>query len=195
MKIFHFKDCDSTQTVARHLAQNGEGDMTIVVADIQTRGVGRQGREWVSNKGGLWMSVILKREIPTQKISFLALSIGIEIHYVLKGIGIETIIKYPNDILAIKDNQAKKLCGILCQSAICNGKLEHVVVGVGMNVINAPPLEGTSIFELKGLKFDLSDIRNLVTVAIGKSTSRVVNNTKEDIFYELEGLGCIQLPS
>lgn len=181
--------------MARHLAQNNEGDMTVVVADIQTKGVGRQGKTWVSTEGGLWMSVVLKREIPIEKVSFLALSIGIEIHKALNQVGIATTIKYPNDILATKDNQTKKLCGILCQSSICSGKLEHVVIGVGMNVVNVPPPEGTSLFELTGTKFDIADIRNLVVIAIDKSTSRVVNNGKKEIFDELEILSCIQLPS
>lgn len=195
MKIFHLRECESTQTVARHIAQNGEGDMTVVVADIQTKGVGRQGRTWVSNEGGLWMSVILKREIPIEKVSFIALSIGIETHHALKGIGIETIIKYPNDILATVDGETKKLCGILCQSTICGGRLDHVIVGLGMNVNNPPPPEGTSLFQVSGIRHEVRDVMLMVAKAIDKSTLRVTNNGKKEIFDELEALGCIQLPS
>lgn len=195
MKIFHLRECESTQTVARQLAQNGEGDMTVVVADIQTKGVGRQGREWVSNEGGLWMSVVLKREIPIEKVSFIALSIGIEIHHALKGIDIDTIIKYPNDIQATVKGETKKLCGILCQSAICGGKLEHVIVGLGMNVNNSPPPEGTSLFQVNGIRNEVRDIMFMVAQAIDKSTLRVTNHGKKEIFEELEALGCIQLPS
>lgn len=189
------RECESTQIIAKQFAQKGEGDMTVVVADIQTKGVGRQGREWVSNEGGLWMSIILKREIPIEKVSFIALSIGIEIHYALKGIGIETIIKYPNDILAAISGETKKLCGILCQSMICGGKLEHVIVGLGMNVSNPPPPEGTSLFQISGVGHELRDIMLMVAQAIDKSTLRVINHGKKEIFDELEALGCIQLPS
>ncbi len=195
MKIFHFRECDSTQTIARHLAQNSEGDMTVVVADTQTKGVGRQGRVWTSNEGGLWMSVVLKREIPIGKVSFLALSVGIEIHDVLKEMGVDTIIKYPNDILAAIDGEAKKLCGILCQSAICAGKLDHIIVGVGMNVSNQPPPEGTSLLHLSGKKLEVGSVMRKVANAIDKSTLRVINNDCKTILDELEALGCIQLPS
>lgn len=195
MKIFHLRECESTQTVARQLAQKGEGDMTVVVADIQTKGVGRQGKTWASSEGGLWMSVVLKRDIPVENVSFLALSVGIEIHKALKEIGIETTIKYPNDILAEISGETKKLCGILCQSTICGGNLEHVVVGVGMNVQNAVPPEGISLHQIVGRKHDVREIMLMVAQAIDKSTLRVTNGGKEKIFDELEALGCIQLPS
>lgn len=195
MKIFHLSECESTQTIARQLAQKGEGDMTVVVADIQTKGVGRQGRAWVSSEGGLWMSVVLKRDIPVQNVSFLALSVGIEIHKALKEIGIETVIKYPNDILAEISGETKKLCGILCQSTIRGRSLEHVVVGVGMNVQNAVPPEGVSLHKICGRQHKVGDIMRIVAQAIDKSTLRVTNEGKKKIFEELEALGCTQLPS
>ena len=195
MKIFRFEECPSTQAIAKRLAQQGESDLTTVVAKKQTEGVGRQGKAWISDEGGLWMSVVLKRRVPIDQVSYVALSVGIEAHKALNELCIETIIKYPNDIMAFDGQERKKLAGILCQSSIKPGSLEFIIVGLGINVTNEPPAEGTSLKRLTGKSFELNDVMKLMIGAIDKSTLRLENDDKDSIIKELFNIGCIQMPS
>lgn len=131
MKIFRYKEVTSTQSVAKKLAERGvkEG---IIVADLQTEGKGRLNRKWISPKGGLYFSIILKMNRKLPLIAALAIS------QTMKQIGLNAKIKWPNDIL-IKN---KKIAGILIE---CIN--EYAILGIGVNVDLTPIENATSINE------------------------------------------------
>jgi len=131
--VEHYEEVSSTMEVAKNLANKGAPDLTVVWADTQYKGKGRFNRSWVSPKGGLWISIILRPSIPPDK-SFLMTFVGaISTCVTFREYGLETCIKWPNDII-FKD---KKISGILLESRIRNDGIEYLVMGIGANINNS----------------------------------------------------------
>lgn len=131
-QIEYYNEIDSTNIRCKILAEQGAEDGILVVADQQTAGKGRRGRKWDSPKGcGIFMSLMLKPDIAPVNASMLTLVTAMAL---VKGIkeatGLETKIKWPNDIIL---NQ-KKLCGILTEMSSELDYINHVVIGIGVNV-------------------------------------------------------------
>lgn len=97
---------------------------TTFAAELQTAGRGRRGHSWLSPEGnGLWFSVLLKPNVPPEKVSQITLIAGLAVSRITGG-----KIKYPNDIVI----GGKKVCGILTELIQDNS----VVCGIGINVNN-----------------------------------------------------------
>lgn len=124
------REVDSTNEWAKELAVCGACEGTVVVAETQTRGRGRLGREWFSPTGGLWFSLILRPELHPAEAVKLTFVAGLAVAKVLRevfGLGAET--KWPNDVLV----NGRKICGILTETSITGEVVDFVVVGVGVN--------------------------------------------------------------
>lgn len=135
--IHYFKEVDSTNNVAKYLAEDGAEEGTIVVAEIQNRGKGRRGKTWISPPGGIWMSIILRPDIPPFSAPQLTLVTGVAVAKTLKKeLKLDVGIKWPNDIL-IGD---KKVCGILTEVNASVNKVNYVVVGIGIDMNVDVPL-------------------------------------------------------
>jgi BirA family transcriptional regulator, biotin operon repressor / biotin---[acetyl-CoA-carboxylase] ligase len=120
----------STQERARELARSRTPHGTLVVAGIQTGGRGRLGRRWGSPEGGLWMSLVLRPEFDASLASRVTQTAAVGVAKALWEIGVQARIKWPNDLLA----GGKKICGILAESGLQKGgRLDYIVLGVGMN--------------------------------------------------------------
>ncbi|MGQ9572522.1 MAG: biotin--[acetyl-CoA-carboxylase] ligase [Dehalococcoidia bacterium] len=119
----------STQDLGRELAQAGAVEGTVVVAGRQTAGRGRLGRSWVSPRGNLYLTLILRPSPEHLKtlviIAALAVARAIE-----RVAGLETNLKWPNDVLV----GGRKICGILSESELVGGRVSYVLVGIGVNV-------------------------------------------------------------
>src|SRR3989338_9449430 len=125
-KTYHFSSLTSTQDKAKELSKKGLSNI-VIVADVQTKGRGRFKRKWYSNKGGLWMSILLKPQ-KTQNLQYLTFAATISVVQAIKKIcNLNTKIKWPNDI----HYKGKKLCGILTEGIF---PANYVVVGIGLNV-------------------------------------------------------------
>ena len=125
---------DSTNTRAKQLAELGEPEGTLVVAEEQTAGKGRRGRGWASEPGiGIWMSLILRPQLKPQQAASVTLVAAMA---VAKGIreccGLETGIKWPNDVVI----NGKKVCGILTEMSAQMDYVNYIVIGIGINVGN-----------------------------------------------------------
>ncbi|QHZ47402.1 bifunctional biotin--[acetyl-CoA-carboxylase] synthetase/biotin operon repressor [Bacillus sp. NSP9.1] len=132
-QTIYFQDVvASTQKIAHELANNGAAEGTIVVADKQTEGRGRMARGWHSPKGnGVWMSIILRPEIPVQKTPQLTLLAAVAlVQAIEEATGISAEIKWPNDILI----GGKKAVGILTELQAEADQVHSVIVGTGINV-------------------------------------------------------------
>lgn len=129
-KIYYFKEVDSTNNVAKKLAEEGAVEGTLVIAETQTRGRGRRGKKWISPTGGVWMSIILRPNIVPAKAPQLTLMTGVAAAETLKEeCGLDVGIKWPNDILI----GSKKVCGILTEANAKFSTLDYVVVGIGID--------------------------------------------------------------
>jgi BirA family transcriptional regulator, biotin operon repressor / biotin---[acetyl-CoA-carboxylase] ligase len=121
----HHRLTDSTNERARQLAAAGAPHGTLVTADEQTAGRGRQGREWTAPPGSaLLMSVVL-RELDER----LPLTAAVA---VCDAVPVEAAIKWPNDVWI----ERRKLAGILVEGRPQEG---WAVLGIGLNVTSAPP--------------------------------------------------------
>jgi BirA family biotin operon repressor/biotin-[acetyl-CoA-carboxylase] ligase len=132
-----FEEIDSTNEEARRLALAGVEGPLWLVADRQTKGRGRRGREWQSQERNLAATLLLKPKQPFVKcaqLSFVAaLSAGDLIGRFATGSDIK--LKWPNDVLA----DEKKIAGILLESASNNGtRPDWLAVGFGVNLASHP---------------------------------------------------------
>ncbi len=131
-KIVYQDEMVSTNRTVAELGNAGAPHGTLAAADKQTGGRGRRGRTWESPVGkNLYFSLLLRPDIPTEKVSMLTLVMA---HSVAKAIeriaDIKVGIKWPNDILI----HGKKVCGILTEMKMDGSRIDHVVIGVGVNV-------------------------------------------------------------
>ncbi len=122
---------DSTNEEVRRRSRSGALAPILCIAEFQSRGRGRRGREWHSAFGaGVWMSILIRQSFDPDLLGKVSLVAGVAVARVLRALGVDALgIKWPNDLLV----QDRKLGGILVEyeaGAGCNGT---VTVGVGIN--------------------------------------------------------------
>jgi BirA family transcriptional regulator, biotin operon repressor / biotin---[acetyl-CoA-carboxylase] ligase len=139
--LCYFDSTGSTNDEALAWAASGASDLSIVIADEQTRGRGRLDRKWFTPKGsGLAFSLILRPSAAlrlhlSRTVGLAALSIAES----CSGLGLTPQIKWPNDILL----NGKKAAGILIENIWSGDEVDSLVIGMGLNVYKAsvPPAE------------------------------------------------------
>lgn len=131
-RIVHYFRTDSTNNVALELAAQGAEHGTVVVAEEQTAGRGRLGRDWYSEKSsGIYASIILRPPLAPAAASVLTLLAGVAVHQAVRSTtGLPVDIRWPNDLLI----NGKKVCGILTEMSAELDRLHAVVLGIGLNV-------------------------------------------------------------
>lgn len=129
-EIHHFVDVTSTNDVAKELAARGAKEGTLVIAETQTCGRGRFGRGWVSPKGGIWFSTILRPKVNPEDALKLTLMAAVVVARVIrKMLELNAEIKWPNDVLI----DGKKVCGILTEMCTRGKLVDFVTLGIGIN--------------------------------------------------------------
>ena len=131
-EIVYKEVTSSTNADVRRMAEDGAKNGLLVVADGQTLGKGRRGREWESPKGtNLYFSMLLKPNFSPDKASMVTLVAAYSVAAVIReNTGLDAKIKWPNDIVVDK----KKVCGILTEMSMERDYIHHIVVGIGINV-------------------------------------------------------------
>jgi BirA family transcriptional regulator, biotin operon repressor / biotin---[acetyl-CoA-carboxylase] ligase len=130
MNVLYFDEIDSTNSYLKREYQKLE-NRTLVYCGHQTAGKGRLGRVWKDDSDSLMFSILLKETVKMGRMELLPLLCGVVLHLTLKELGIDSQIKWPNDIL-LGD---RKCAGILLES-IYEDSLNAVVIGIGINVNN-----------------------------------------------------------
>jgi BirA family biotin operon repressor/biotin-[acetyl-CoA-carboxylase] ligase len=126
--------CNSTNDEAARYARAGASHGTVVIAERQHAGRGREGRAWASPLGGLYMSAVMRPPLPLADVPPMTLAIGIAVCDAARAFGAPAVLKWPNDVL-VGD---KKLAGILVETQSQGGKLDSVIVGIGVNLEVVP---------------------------------------------------------
>ena len=124
--------CKSTNDEIKYSGKRGVEEVFSILALEQTKGRGSKNKSWISQRGNMFMSTLLRPDVSKKYWSQISLIIGISIVQMLLDIGIkenEIKIKWPNDILI----NFKKISGILVESTD-----DFVIVGVGLNVLHHP---------------------------------------------------------
>lgn len=139
LRIEVFKTVSSTNTVLKNAAEAGESEGKVIIAEEQTGGRGRMGREFYSPPDtGIYMSILLRPTITAMESLFITTAAAVAVARAIETVaGCTASIKWVNDIYCY----GKKVCGILTEGALDleNGKLKYAVLGIGINVI--PPKE------------------------------------------------------
>lgn len=148
-RLLFFQEVGSTMDEAKVRAERGTEEGTVIVAETQTSSRGRQGRNWVSRSGNLYLSVVLYPSIQT--LPYLNSLCGVAVVRAIANIsGLKPRIKWPNDIL-LND---KKVAGLLVESAIAGDEVHHSIIGIGINVA----LEADEIDEITGGAISLNHV-------------------------------------
>lgn len=120
----------STMDIVHELAAERAPAGTVVLADEQVAGRGRQGRQWHSPRGGgVWLGYLARPSKATEA-GVLSLRVGLAVVEAIADVGAATRLKWPNDVLL----EDRKLAGILCEARWVADKLAWVAVGIGINV-------------------------------------------------------------
>ena len=132
--ILYFDETDSTNTEIKKAAEKDAPHGTLAVADYQSMGKGRRGRSWAAPHGvGIWMSLLLRPELPPTCASMLTLVAALAVADGIREVcDLEAKIKWPNDIVV----NGKKVCGILTEMSTELECINYIVTGIGINVAN-----------------------------------------------------------
>lgn len=161
--VEYHEEISSTQQRARELAvetlgaPDGAPHGTLVISEIQKGGRGRLGRTWGSPRGGLWMSFVLRPDIPAALAARVTQAAAVGVAKALWEIGVEARIKWPNDLL-VRD---RKICGILAESHTSSAgdgqvsRPDFVVLGVGLNANLDPEDLGVTDRQVATLRSEL----------------------------------------
>ncbi len=134
--IERFRNVGSTNDVLRERARAGARGWHVVIAEQQNAGRGRQGRPWVSRVGDLFLSLLVRPvDVPVETLGVLPLLAGVAVSQAAREWGVEPRLKWPNDVLVGE----RKLAGILAEASSAGLGLEHVVLGIGVNLALDPP--------------------------------------------------------
>lgn len=173
--IVYMRVCDSTNELAKREITMPHG--TVFIANKQTKGKGRLGRSWESEKNsGIYMSMLIKEPLPLTDVSQLTLVAGVA---VCRALGYDTKIKWPNDIVI----GTRKVCGILTEKTG-----DAIICGIGINV-NTKSFPhhlseiATSLYIESGEKFD----RDYICALVLNEFELLYNQFKEGGFAEIHG--------
>lgn len=132
VKMEFFENIGSTNSYLKERALLGADDKTVVIANSQSAGKGTKGRAFISDKGGVYISLLTRADFsefePTLITPLTAVAVSDSITQIS---GRHPKIKWVNDIYL----DSKKVCGILCETVFIPGEtIPFVVVGIGVNL-------------------------------------------------------------
>ena len=167
-KTLLFDTLDSTNSEALNQARQGAPEGLCIVAREQTAGRGRYGRSWISGKdSGLFLSVLLRPTVDRQYFPLITLMTGVAVHDALAEFGVESDIKWVNDVHV----DGRKISGILAEATETELGVAVVVgIGINMNSESFPPYlsaSSTSLAEETGGEVKRDDLINALTRQLG----------------------------
>ncbi|HHX77859.1 MAG TPA: biotin--[acetyl-CoA-carboxylase] ligase [Firmicutes bacterium] len=127
--LYYFEKTNSTNVIARDLARRGTPEGTIVTAETQVKGKGRLSRRWLSPVGGIWLSFVIYPPVSPLQVPLFTFLTAVALVEALAEEGLETGIKWPNDVLY----QGRKIAGILTEMGAEGERVSYLVIGVGIN--------------------------------------------------------------
>lgn len=162
-QIRYFDRTASTSWVGKQLASEIDPEKLhgmVIIAEEQTGGFGRLGRAWVSPAGGIWITIVLKPEIPIDRLFMITMAGSIAIaRAIRKEYGLSALIKWPNDIF-VGD---KKVGGLLLELEAEADAIHYALLGIGID----------ANISLADLPPNLRDVVTSLHVEVGHEVDRV----------------------
>jgi BirA family biotin operon repressor/biotin-[acetyl-CoA-carboxylase] ligase len=176
-RLSYRNEIGSTNDLALSMATHGEAEGAVVIADHQQSGRGRRGRDWFSPAGaGLYLSAIVRPKGTAGPVPILTLAAGAATARAVRTVtALPVELKWPNDLVI--GRPWRKLGGVLCETAGHGARIDAVVVGIGVNLLEtAYPREiadrATSIEAELGRRVE----RAPIVVSILESLASVVEH-------------------
>jgi BirA family biotin operon repressor/biotin-[acetyl-CoA-carboxylase] ligase len=180
-KIVYYPELPSTMDAARDLARKKCPDFTVVVAGRQTRGRGRLKRQWLSDDGGLYFTMVLRPDIPvllSSRVNFLA---SLTLARVLRELfQIDAAVKWPNDILVA----GLKISGMLSELEAESDRVLFINIGMGINVNNDPAVVEPGASSLKKITGREISIKMLLARFLDEFEKRLKRVEFENVISE-----------
>ena len=180
-KIIYRLTTHSTQSLAILLAEkNPRLDGMVIIAEQQKGGRGRENRRWLSPKGGIWLSVVLRPRISASKITLLPFAAALAVcDAIKKTTQLDAKLRWPNDITI----DGKKVAGILIDISMEAEQINYSVIGIGINA-NIDSSSISSCLEKSIKVTSLSDELGHKTSIVG--LTKVVLERLEYYYMELK---------
>jgi BirA family transcriptional regulator, biotin operon repressor / biotin---[acetyl-CoA-carboxylase] ligase len=195
-RVHWFEEVESTQLVARDLARDGAPEGTIVIAERQTAGRGRLGRQWHSPLGlNLYCSIVLRPPLAPGAVPRVALVIGAAAAAAIaEETGLRPAIKWPNDVLL----GGRKVVGILVEMESEMERVHHVIAGIGVN-LNAPigsfpralRRKASSLLAVTGRRVDRAAFTGRLLAALEARYGRFLSVGFSSVRAEWESFSCL----
>jgi biotin-[acetyl-CoA-carboxylase] ligase BirA-like protein len=169
----------STMDVARELIPSLHDGAGVVCALSQSAGRGRQGRKWSSTHGAMMATFLFQTSQPLASLSGYSLVVGLGLADAFERFGARLQLKWPNDLVVVRDDSVRKVGGILIEVQDI-GDSRVILVGVGVNLARAPEdvAHATSIEEISG---SLVSVRDALT-AVSEQL-----RTAHELFVSFDG--------
>ncbi|NJE08289.1 biotin--[acetyl-CoA-carboxylase] ligase [Thermococcus sp. M39] len=151
VKAYYYLSVDSTMNVAKELAEKGEEEWTFIIAEEQTAGRGRLKRSWVSQKGGLYFSVILRPKIKLTEVEKILMPSSLAVAKTIQEYNLSPQVNEAGDVFI----NGKKVSGILVEAEGELDMVDFLILGIGVNVNNEVPANATSLKQELGKEINL----------------------------------------
>ncbi len=185
--------CSSTNDVASNSAQHGSPHGLTVIAEEQTAGRGRHGRPWLSPKGGIWLSIVLRDDLTIDACNNLPLTGALAVARTLDSSHrVGARVRWPNDVVA----NGRKLAGVLVEAKSKGNQLDYALLGVGINanfpisLIKQVDQGSTSLLDLLGSPINRENMISSILSEIEYLNELVSSKHSEVVVNLLEQLEC-----
>jgi len=180
-QILHFQEVETTMDTAKALARKGVPHLTCVVAEHQTKGRGRLNREWISSKGGLWFTLILRPLLPPPLVYIYNFAASLSLSRVLNRLfDVDVSVKWPNDLLL----GGEKLAGMLSEMETRGEMVQFLVIGIGINVNNNPENKKFKAVSLKNVLKKTVSRKQILTAFLSDFQSNIQKIDCPDIINQ-----------
>jgi len=186
-------ECSSTNDVVDQLAKAGVPHGLVVIAETQTAGRGRFGRIWISPRGGVWLSILLRPQSEGIRFDYLPLIGAISIAKPLAEYwGLRAKVRWPNDVVV----GGRKLAGVLVESKSAGNELAYVNIGMGINAnfdpsqISALSGSPTTLIRHLGRAVNREQLIQAILLEMERMCDALDAGHELDIQHVLEELDC-----
>lgn len=174
-----YAQVESTNTLAREQAEQGQAEGLVITAEEQLAGRGRMGRKWTVPRGtSLQCSVLLRPPLAPQHATRITPMAALAVAAMLEHeLHLQPALKWPNDVLL----DGKKVCGILTEAGLLGDSVSYVILGIGLNINYAmrdyPELapRATTLQDVLGHASDISQIERALFAELNYYYARLVS--------------------